>query len=46
MTKFWQLGSFDDLLAKGCDRMRDYLATLDENHSDRHLCDSIGNFQR
>jgi tetratricopeptide (TPR) repeat protein len=40
-AKFWQLGSFDDLFAKGCDRMRDYLATLDEKNSDRHLCDDI-----
>ncbi|MHC5771638.1 MAG: WD40 repeat domain-containing protein [Nostoc sp.] len=39
-AKFWQLGSFDDLFIKGCDRMRDYLATLDENNSDRHLCDN------
>jgi WD40 repeat protein len=41
-AKLWQLGSFDDLFAKGCDRMRDYLATLDEKNSDRHLCDGIG----
>jgi WD40 repeat protein len=45
-AKFLHLGSFDDLLAKGCDRMRDYLATLDENNSDRHLCDNIDNSQR
>ncbi|MGQ4646075.1 nSTAND1 domain-containing NTPase [Lyngbya aestuarii] len=44
-AKLWQLGSFDDLLAKGCDRMRDYLTNLDETSSDRHLCDGIGKSQ-
>ncbi|NMG09140.1 WD40 repeat domain-containing protein [Brasilonema sp. UFV-L1] len=42
----WQLGGLDELLERGCERVRGYLATLDENNSDRHLCDRIGNFQR
>lgn len=40
-AKFLQLGSFDDLFAKGCDRMRDYLVNLDEKNSDRRLCGNI-----
>jgi len=40
-AKLWQIGNFDKLLEQGCDRVRDYLATLDENNSDRHLCDDI-----
>lgn len=41
----WNL-DLDQLLAQACDWARDYLATLDEKNSDRHLCDGIGNSQR
>ncbi|AFZ22262.1 nSTAND1 domain-containing NTPase [Allocoleopsis franciscana] len=40
-VKLWQLGGLDELLQRGCERARDYLATLDEKNSDRHLCDNI-----
>jgi WD40 repeat protein len=40
-AKLWRIGDFDELLEQGCDQVRDYLATLDENNSDRHLCDDI-----
>ncbi|OUL28572.1 hypothetical protein [Nostoc sp. 106C] len=40
-AKFFQLGSFDNLLAKSCNRMRDYLTNLDEKNSDRMVCDNI-----
>jgi WD40 repeat protein len=45
-AKLLQLGSLNELLAKGCYRMRDYLTNLDENNNNHRLCDSIGNFQR
>ncbi|MBD3885873.1 caspase family protein [Phormidium tenue FACHB-886] len=37
----WQLGGLDELLKEGCERVRGYLASLDETNSDRHLCDGI-----
>ncbi|MHC0068442.1 nSTAND1 domain-containing NTPase [Nostoc sp. UIC 10890] len=37
----WRIGDFDELLEQGCDQVRDYLATLDENNSDRHLCNDV-----
>jgi WD40 repeat protein len=40
-VKLWQLGGLDELLERGCERVRGHLATLDENNSDRHLCDGI-----
>jgi WD40 repeat protein len=40
-AKLWQIGGFDELLTRGCEQVRDYLATLDEKNSDRHLCDSV-----
>lgn len=40
-VKFWQIGELDDLVVLGCDWVRDYLATLDENNADRQLCDGI-----
>lgn len=40
-VKLWQLGGLDELLERGCERVRGYLATLDEKNSDRHLCDNI-----
>ncbi|MBW4594881.1 MAG: caspase family protein [Brasilonema angustatum HA4187-MV1] len=39
--KLWRLGGLDELLKSGCERVRDYLTTLDENNSDRHLCDNV-----
>ncbi|MCP6761990.1 MAG: WD40 repeat domain-containing protein, partial [Fischerella sp. CENA71] len=36
----------DELLMQGCQQARNYLATLDEKNSDRHLCDDIGNSQK
>ncbi len=41
----WHTG-LDELLMQGCQQARNYLATLDEKNSDRHLCDDIGNSQR
>ncbi len=41
-TELWRLGEFDELLAKGCDRVRDYLKNNPNvSQSDRHLCDDI-----
>ncbi len=37
----WHTG-LDELLMQGCQQARNYLATLDEKNSDRHLCDGIG----
>lgn len=45
-AELWQLGQFDELLKQGCQQVRDYLTTLDDKNSDRHLCDGIGNSQR
>jgi len=40
-TELWQLGEFDELLAKGCNRVRDYLKHNPHvSESDRHLCDT------
>ncbi|MDF5724718.1 MAG: WD40 repeat domain-containing protein [Rhizonema sp. PD37] len=38
----WHTG-LDELLMQGCQQARNYLATLDEKNSDRHLCDGKGN---
>jgi len=39
-TEVWRLGDFDELLSKGCDRVRDYLEHNPHvRKSDRHLCD-------
>lgn len=41
-TELWRLGGFDELLAKGCDRVRDYLQNNPNvEESDRHLCDDV-----
>jgi WD40 repeat protein len=41
-TELWRLGEFDELLSKGCDRVRDYLKNNSNvNESDRHLCDDV-----
>ena len=41
-TKLWEIGNLDELLAKGCDRVRDYLKNNSNvNESDRHLCDDV-----
>ncbi|WP_336389863.1 hypothetical protein [Scytonema hofmannii] len=40
-AKLWQLGEIDELLERGCQRVGDYLVTLNENNRDRHLCDDI-----
>jgi WD40 repeat protein/tetratricopeptide (TPR) repeat protein len=37
----WSL-DLDELLAQGCNRVRDYLKTNPNAKSDRHLCDGIG----
>ncbi|MEG3919039.1 caspase family protein [Microcoleus sp. T3_A4] len=42
-AKLWHLGGFDNLLTKGCTRVRKYLATFNETDSDRHVCDGIEN---
>jgi WD40 repeat protein len=39
-TKLWQIGKLDELLVKGCDRVRDYLQKS-SNESDRSLCESV-----
>jgi WD40 repeat protein len=44
-VQLWQLGGLDELLQRGCERARKYLATLEEKNSDRHLCDGISNSQ-
>ncbi|WDD36669.1 caspase family protein (plasmid) [Nostoc sp. UHCC 0926] len=36
----WHTG-LDELLMQGCQQARNYLATLDEKNSDRHLCDDV-----
>ncbi|WP_375514187.1 caspase family protein [uncultured Nostoc sp.] len=36
----WDTG-LDELLMQGCQQARNYLATLDEKNSDRHLCEGI-----
>jgi WD40 repeat protein len=41
-TKLWKIGNLDELLTKGCDRVRDYLKNNSNlNDSDRHLCDDV-----
>ena len=38
-TELWRLGGFDELLSKGCDRVRDYLQNNPNvGKSDRNLC--------
>ncbi|MCC5623554.1 AAA family ATPase, partial [Nostoc sp. CHAB 5715] len=39
-VKLWHTG-LDKLLMQGCQQARNYLATLDEKNSDRHLCDNV-----
>ncbi|MBH8577024.1 caspase family protein [Nostocaceae cyanobacterium CENA369] len=39
--KYWKLGEIDTLIQRDCEQLRSYLDTLDENNSDRHLCDGI-----
>ncbi|MEH1950585.1 MAG: caspase family protein [Nostoc sp.] len=38
-AKLWQIGELNELLKRGCNGVSDYLATLNEKNSDRHLCD-------
>lgn len=40
-AKLWQIGNLDEFLERGCNWVSDYLATLDEKNSDRHLCEGI-----
>lgn len=41
-AKLWEIGKFNELLVKGCDRIRDYLKNNPNvNESDRHLCDNV-----
>ncbi|MGB8699454.1 MAG: WD40 repeat domain-containing protein, partial [Thermosynechococcaceae cyanobacterium] len=41
-AKLWQIGRLDELLGKGCDRIRDYLQNNPKvSESDRHLCDDV-----
>ncbi|MBW4477809.1 MAG: caspase family protein [Tolypothrix brevis GSE-NOS-MK-07-07A] len=41
-TKLWEIGKLDELLAKGCDRVRDYLQNNPKvDKSDRTLCDNV-----
>jgi WD40 repeat protein len=40
ITKLWEIGQLDKLLAKGCDRVSDYLQHH-SNVSERDLCDGI-----
>ncbi len=43
-TKLWKIGQLDELRAKGCDRIRDYLAKNPNiSARDRLLCEGIGN---
>jgi WD40 repeat protein len=43
-TNLWKIGQLDELRAKGCDRVRDYLEqNPNVSGSDRHLCEDIGN---
>jgi WD40 repeat protein len=43
IAKSWRIGNLDDLLAKGCDFVRDYLQNKPKvSESDKHLCDEIG----
>ncbi|MDF5739916.1 MULTISPECIES: nSTAND1 domain-containing NTPase [unclassified Nostoc] len=39
-AKLWEIGKLDKLLAKGCDRLGEYLQN-NPNQSDRHLCDNL-----
>ena len=42
-TELWQLGKFDELLSKGCERARNYLQNNPNvAKSDRNLCDDVG----
>ncbi|MBW4634730.1 MAG: caspase family protein [Iphinoe sp. HA4291-MV1] len=40
-AELWELGKLDALLAKGCDRIGDYLNNPNVSQSDRHLCDHV-----
>ncbi|BAY96219.1 extracellular ligand-binding receptor [Tolypothrix tenuis PCC 7101] len=40
-AKLWRIGGLDELIEQGCNWVSDYLATLDENNSDRKLCEGI-----
>jgi WD40 repeat protein len=37
-TKLWQIGKLDELLSRGCNRLRDYLNNPRISESDRALC--------
>jgi hypothetical protein len=41
-ARLWQSGSVDQLLAKNCDWVRDFLQNAPSTEKDRHLCDGIG----
>jgi hypothetical protein len=42
LMTLWAIGNLDELLTRGCDWVRDYLAHS-PNAADRHLCDGIEN---
>ncbi|MDF5726932.1 MAG: hypothetical protein PUP92_02585 [Rhizonema sp. PD38] len=38
----WKIESFDELMKRGCDWVRNYLTNNpDVTESDRHLCDNV-----
>jgi len=41
-VRLWRVEGLDELLARGCDWVRDYLDNKPQDDSDRTLCDGIG----
>ena len=42
ITKLWEIGKLDKLLAKSCKRVGDYLKdNLNVEERNRHLCDNV-----
>ncbi|NEP65837.1 MAG: WD40 repeat domain-containing protein [Moorea sp. SIO3A5] len=40
-AKLWRIGGLNDLIAKGCDWVRDYLSNPNLDESDRNLCKNV-----